>query len=306
MPRRVPPLEAAEAFVAAARARSMRVAADRLALSPSALSRRIQALENFVGTALLVRHSKGLSLTHEGRRYLDLIETVIETLGEATDSLREHGNTLRIAASHTLAAEWLMPRYARMSSELALSLEFIIGDAVAAVKDGRADIALIGGFAPPLGLGSEPLAVGQLSLLSAPDCSGHQRWQELKLARPDYPVLGDSAPEKDWPSSDGKIDFEAILRAPCFAYSTLQMTYEVAAFGMGVALAAPLASERFISSNRLQVCSGVDGRVEVGYWMVKSSAAAHSHRPATLRVESWLATEAQKSLAIYNELTSLN
>lgn len=47
--RQVPPLQAIEAFVTAARSRSFREAADRLALSPSATLRRIQALEAHIG-----------------------------------------------------------------------------------------------------------------------------------------------------------------------------------------------------------------------------------------------------------------
>jgi LysR family transcriptional regulator, glycine cleavage system transcriptional activator len=47
--RRLPPLHNFEAFIVAASSPSFRVAAQSLALSPAALSRRIQSLTNYLG-----------------------------------------------------------------------------------------------------------------------------------------------------------------------------------------------------------------------------------------------------------------
>ncbi len=66
MLRQVPPLAALEAFFAATQAPSFRAAAETLALSPSAFSRRIQLLEQFVGLALFDRTSAGTPLTAAG------------------------------------------------------------------------------------------------------------------------------------------------------------------------------------------------------------------------------------------------
>ena len=51
--RRLPPLRAIEAFVRIVRLGSARAAADELGLSPSALSRRVAALEDFIGKLAL-------------------------------------------------------------------------------------------------------------------------------------------------------------------------------------------------------------------------------------------------------------
>ena len=72
--RQAPPLEAVEAFIVATRVPSFRAAADFLALSPSALSRRIQALEAFLGVNLFDREGSVVSLTMQGRRYLAEVE----------------------------------------------------------------------------------------------------------------------------------------------------------------------------------------------------------------------------------------
>ena len=58
--RRLPPLTAIEAFVQVARLGSVKAAAEALALSSPALSRRIQALERFVGHPLFERRHQAV------------------------------------------------------------------------------------------------------------------------------------------------------------------------------------------------------------------------------------------------------
>jgi DNA-binding transcriptional LysR family regulator len=60
--RRLPPLSAIEAFVQVARLGSLKAAAEELALSSPALTRRIQALERFVGHALFERRHQAVTL----------------------------------------------------------------------------------------------------------------------------------------------------------------------------------------------------------------------------------------------------
>ena len=58
------------AFLEAAQQLSFKRAAQRVCLSPSALTRQIQALEAQVGCPLFVRENPGLRLTPDGVRYL--------------------------------------------------------------------------------------------------------------------------------------------------------------------------------------------------------------------------------------------
>ena len=66
--RRLPPLRAIEAFVRIVRLGSARAAADELGLSPSALSRRVSALEDFIGKRLFTRQHQSMKLTDDGKR----------------------------------------------------------------------------------------------------------------------------------------------------------------------------------------------------------------------------------------------
>lgn len=65
-PYHLPPLAPLEAFEAAARHLSFTRAADELALTQSAISRQIQALESHYGVPLFQRLHRALRLTPDG------------------------------------------------------------------------------------------------------------------------------------------------------------------------------------------------------------------------------------------------
>ncbi|HCH94298.1 MAG TPA: LysR family transcriptional regulator, partial [Erythrobacter sp.] len=71
--RRLPPLRALEAFVRTVRLGSARAAADELGLSPSALSRRIGNLEDFVGKKLFTRARQSMQLTDDGHAFYEAV-----------------------------------------------------------------------------------------------------------------------------------------------------------------------------------------------------------------------------------------
>ena len=109
--RRLPPLTAIEAFVQVARLGSLKAAAEALALSSPALTRRIQALERFVGHPLFERRHQGVHLNSDGERLLAEIAPSIDALALAMD--RASGNAemmrLRLAVPSLFASQRLMP-----------------------------------------------------------------------------------------------------------------------------------------------------------------------------------------------------
>jgi LysR family transcriptional regulator, glycine cleavage system transcriptional activator len=94
--RRLPPLTALEAFVQVARTGSVKAAAEELALSAPALSRRIQALERFLGFALFERKHQQLELNAQGTRLLAEIAPALDSLTTAVESLTNGARALRV------------------------------------------------------------------------------------------------------------------------------------------------------------------------------------------------------------------
>lgn len=114
--KRLPPLTGIEAFVQAARLGSVKAAAEALALSSPALSRRIQALERAVGRPLFDRRHHSFALNPDGERLLAEIGPSIDALAAAME--RASGNPemmrLRLAVPSLFAAQRLMPALPRL------------------------------------------------------------------------------------------------------------------------------------------------------------------------------------------------
>lgn len=94
--RRLPPLRALEAFVRVVRLGSAKAAATELALSASALSRRITALEDFTGKRLFTRQHQAMKLTDEGQAFYDAVGPKLEELALAVESQLDHAQVLRL------------------------------------------------------------------------------------------------------------------------------------------------------------------------------------------------------------------
>lgn len=110
--RRLPPLTAIEAFVQVARLGSVKAAAEELALSSPALSRRVQALERFMGRNLFERRHQAMMLSAEGEKLLGRIAPALDALTLAIDATS--GDTellrLRLGVMPLFASQRLMGR----------------------------------------------------------------------------------------------------------------------------------------------------------------------------------------------------
>lgn len=109
--RRLPPLTAVEAFVQVARLGSVKAAAEALALSSPALTRRIQALERFIGHSLFERRHQSVLLNADGERLLTEIGPPLDALGAAVERATggEELMRLRLAVPSLFASQRLMP-----------------------------------------------------------------------------------------------------------------------------------------------------------------------------------------------------
>lgn len=98
-PARLPSTKELRAFEAVARLGSVKAAADHLCVTASALSRRIQALEQELGQPLFNRDPRGLTLTESGRVFAARLSSAFASLSEAVESARAGGRQkLRILA----------------------------------------------------------------------------------------------------------------------------------------------------------------------------------------------------------------
>ncbi len=102
-------------------------AAQRLHLSPSALSSQLKTLEETLGQALFSRVGRGLALTEAGRIALDHADVIFATVDDLTQTLRDTGTprrALRVGALATLSRNFQMaflrPALGRTDTEIVL------------------------------------------------------------------------------------------------------------------------------------------------------------------------------------------
>ncbi|MEH3046078.1 LysR substrate-binding domain-containing protein [Sphingomonas adhaesiva] len=112
--RRLPPLTAIEAFVAVARLGSIKAAAQELALSAPALSRRIQTLERFLARPLFDRRHQAMVPNADGERLLSAIAPALDGLSDAIESMTSGTDVLRLRLGvlPLYASQRLFPRLA--------------------------------------------------------------------------------------------------------------------------------------------------------------------------------------------------
>ncbi|MCW3834871.1 LysR substrate-binding domain-containing protein [Sphingomonas canadensis] len=144
--RRLPPLTAIEAFVQVARLGSIKAAAEELALSSPALSRRVQALERFIGKPLFERRHQALALNDDGERLLSLIAPALDSMTDAIEAMTSGTEVLRLrlGVPPLFATQQLLrrlPELKRRHPELHLDVD-TAGHGTARLGDGL-DAAIV-------------------------------------------------------------------------------------------------------------------------------------------------------------------
>jgi DNA-binding transcriptional LysR family regulator len=300
MAQRAPSLAAAEAFLAATRHESFQAAAEEIALSPSAFSRRIQSLEAFAGAPLFDRSSGRPRLTEAGARFKQNVEPAFESIARAVADLRQQvqGRRLRVVTSHSLALSWLLPRLARLYSECGVELELTIGRSAHYLKSGEIDLAIWGGMddAPCYPRDAlEPLdAVPAVGICDPRTESTPRSIEDLARQRL---LKARNAPNL-WPEWLAKAGYTGVAQQYT-EFETTHFAYESAASGLGIALAVPLLVDRFLREGRLTPYANFRAPVGVRYSLIYATAAIR--RRADVRVFlNWLNTEIEESLRAFD------
>ena len=187
--RRLPPIGALEAFVAVAGSGTLTASASELNLSVSAISRRVQALEAHVGTALFERLPHELRLTAAGEKLRDSAAPVIAAFGQLlADVGASPGQRLTVGVPPSFASAWLLPRIAGFRREHpAVELSFDSGGAPLARLGHGLDAAIVFGDTLAGGFDAEVLKPQNAFAVCAPGLVAPGLTPERALA--DHPFL---------------------------------------------------------------------------------------------------------------------
>jgi LysR family transcriptional regulator, glycine cleavage system transcriptional activator len=117
---KTPPLRLLRAFCLAARHSSFKDAADRLALTPSAVSHQVKELEEQLGVSLFQRRTRSVVLTATGHQLLEDLEPALEALNQAISRTARVANArrqLHVVMPPFFASELFAPRLEEFSAQ---------------------------------------------------------------------------------------------------------------------------------------------------------------------------------------------
>ena len=122
-------LDGVEAFLSVAQHRSFRKAATELAVTPSAISQAVRALEARIGAALFIRTTRSVGLTEAGERFLSRAKPAFEELVAASQLARDLGQRpaglLRLAvppAVVPIVLEPLIPSFCKAYPDIEVEI----------------------------------------------------------------------------------------------------------------------------------------------------------------------------------------
>ncbi len=272
MPDDLPPLNGLRSFVEAGRELSFSRAADRLGVTPGAVSRLVRKLEQHLGVRLLERTAHGLILTGQGELYLRDVSGPLTAVEAATRRLVGSRNPSRIvvACYPTFAARWLLPRWSHFFDrhpEIDVQIATSLTD-VDFRRDDNIDIAIRLGVdadlaVPPAGTVCEKLLDIEIVAVCAPGLFDGCRTELQRVERLSRQVLIHSRPLPDewrhWLAAYARSPVDAALARALQAvdpargpeFETLNLSLQAATEGIGVAIGMRALADAEIASGAL-------------------------------------------------------
>ena len=167
-------LKQLESFVSVATKGSLTAAARAEGVAPAIMGRRLDALEERLGVKLLVRTTRRISLTHEGRAFLEDCQRLLADVANAEASVSAGGvkasGHLRITAPAGFGRRHvapLVPRFRELHGDVTVSLN--LSDRVVDLAGEGFDCAVRVGDLPDSSLVSVRLADNRRLCVATPD-----------------------------------------------------------------------------------------------------------------------------------------
>ena len=245
-------------FVQVVRCGSFAEAARRLGLPSNTVSRRVQALESQLGTRLLQRSTRKLTLTGAGEafhaRCAHSVDGLIEAGQEMVTGQFEPNGRVRIAAPADFfdffQMEWVsdfLAAYPRVR------LDFVLSDAKADLIGEGIDVAFRGGPLLDSGyVGRKVLVDGSNSLVASPSYIESRGLPETLSALAGFDGIGFSQPDglTTWQLAGPGGD-EEVQMLTRFSGNTAQALRRAAVAGLGIALLPHTLTSLDLQAGRL-------------------------------------------------------
>ncbi|WP_110951158.1 LysR family transcriptional regulator [Pseudomonas bohemica] len=173
-------LAAMETFICAVETGSFSAAARRLGVGQPAVSKSIAALEDALGTRLLLRTTRGLTPTEAGQTYFEAARRAIDQANEADAAVRGAGSgftgRLRVSAAVTFASLHVVPYLGPLLKQHPqLNIEVILDDRSVDLVEEGIDVSLRMGALADSSMTAKKIAQGKRRIIGTPayfECHG--------------------------------------------------------------------------------------------------------------------------------------
>jgi LysR family transcriptional regulator, glycine cleavage system transcriptional activator len=260
-------------------------AAERLFLTPAAVSLRIRTLEAELGQPLFLRTGRRVVPTAAASVLASRIREALAGIGEALDEFQAATPPLRVTAPPTFASRWLAPRLAQYPASRGLGIEL---DVSTDVRDpGAFDVAIRTGRGGWAGLDESPLTPVDVTPMLAPSLLATGT-----LSAPEELAGFEVLPHPDWEQwfREAECKIPQGLRLAGVEYPTHELNANAALAGAGVALLSPSLFRPLLT----------EGLLVAPFACVLSGPAWHfalmrsdDHRPAPRHFCAWLREQAR-------------
>ena len=294
MRRKIPATHTLLCFEAAARHESYTRAAQELALTQSAVSRQVAALEEYLGQTLFTRTRHGVALTPRGQEYAAQVAQRLLALERDTlNAMSPQGTqgAVHLAAVPTFATRWLIPHLPQLQaqhSDIVVHIEtrtrpFMFADSGfdAALYAGTVEqVANWAGTQATLLVGEEVVPV------CAPALLGRRGRAISAQAVAKLPLLQQSTRPFAWSQWFDAQGVSAPFALSGPRYELFSMTTTAAIHGLGVALVPRLLVEIELARGDLVVACDQPLRGERAYYLI--APLRESEPQALVHFRRWL------------------
>ncbi len=295
----LPPFEGLSAVIAAHQTGSFSAAAATLGITHGAVSRRIQAVEHWLGTPLFERYARGVRTTPAGQRFVAMAEQALSMIQDSADRWRRPDVAvphLRLSAVPSLARLWLMSRMPILQgSPRDVHIELQLEHRVLNLEAGETDLAIRYGAGRWKGCASRLLFGERLYPVAASSIAA-RLGANAKVARiAALPLLHDSD-KRQWRSWFDAVGLRVRAKDEDRRFEEYDLVLAAAESGLGVALLRMPLAHSYVNSGRLVRVSRTSVANELGNYLVMRRDES---REVVLRVAERL----QRAAAELNEMS---
>ncbi|WP_417694151.1 LysR family transcriptional regulator [Roseibium sp.] len=290
--RHLPPLTGLRAFAAVAQTNSFSAAGRELNVTHAAVSQQVRALETHLGTRLVERAGRGVSLTADGVRLAEGLMEGFAVISETVDDILR-GNTerpLNVTVTPSFAVSWLMPRisdFKQIHPEIELMLNPTSQVVDLAASDVDVAVRYGGGEWP--GLLCEPLLLSGYVVVGATSLVGKDTvYQPSDLQ--DFPWLQELGTNElaQWLERQGVVPRSKLNITHLPGYMVLDGVRR----GTGITATARIFVESLIQAGHLRVLAEELRPEASGYHIVRGKGEP---RPPLKKFIHWIKRKAAET-----------